>query len=310
MPPVRHRAAQRAGRPGDHAGRRRRDGRADRRQHDRDHGLGLQLRLRHHRPDRRAVGPRARARRRPARRRLPRRVHPAVRPGARLRHPGLRLPRPRRHLDLGRHPQVRLRVQGHLGAAVPRQGAAQQPVLLPDRLDRRQVLSPGIEGSRSGGLLAGTWASMVRSAARATASYAKEIFETAVAMQDAVRSHPELRIMGDPDVLLQLHQRRVRHLPRQRLHAARRAGASTASSTRTRSTWPSPARRPSRGRGPVRRRPRRGGRVREGEARGRRGRLRRRDLRRRRRRHRPATDEFIGAVMADMLDKQQALPPA
>ena len=59
--------------------------------------LGLQLRLRHDRPDRRALRPRARARRRPARRRLPRRLHPAVGPGARLRHPGLRLPRPGRH---------------------------------------------------------------------------------------------------------------------------------------------------------------------------------------------------------------------
>ena len=66
-------------------------------EHDRDRGLGLQLRLRHHRPDRRALRPRARARRRPARRRLPRRVHPAVGPGARLRHPAVRLPHPGRH---------------------------------------------------------------------------------------------------------------------------------------------------------------------------------------------------------------------
>ena len=95
VPPARRRAATRADRPQDHAGRRRRGGRADRRQHDRDHGLGLQLRLRHHRPDRRAVRPRARARRRPPRRRLPRRLHPAVGPGARLRHPAVRLPRAR-----------------------------------------------------------------------------------------------------------------------------------------------------------------------------------------------------------------------
>ena len=86
----------------------------DRRQHDRDHRLGLQLRLRHDRPDRRARRARARARRRAARRRLPRRLHPAVRRGARLRRPAVRLPRPRRHHDLGRHPQVRLLAQGHL----------------------------------------------------------------------------------------------------------------------------------------------------------------------------------------------------
>ena len=99
--------------------------------------------------------------------------------------------------------------------------------------------SPGIDGSRSGGLLAATWAAMVSIGRDGLpASTPRQIFETAFAMQDAVRSHPELRIIGNADVLLQLHERRVRHLPRQRLHADARAGASTASSTRTRSTWP------------------------------------------------------------------------
>ena len=42
-------------------------------------------------------------------------------------------------IDLGRHAQVRLRLQGLVGAGVPRQGAPQQPVLLHDRLDGRQV---------------------------------------------------------------------------------------------------------------------------------------------------------------------------
>ena len=82
-------------------------------------------------------------------------------------------------------------------------------------------MSPGIEGSRSGGLLAATWASMVQLGREGYRRYAEQIFETADAMQEAVRSHPELRIMGDPDVPVQLHERRVRHLPRQRLHAAR-----------------------------------------------------------------------------------------
>ena len=54
---------------------------------------------------------------RPARRRLPRRLHPPVRAGARLRHPRLRLPAARRHDHLGRHPQVRLRLQGHRRSA-------------------------------------------------------------------------------------------------------------------------------------------------------------------------------------------------
>ncbi len=58
--------------------------------------------------------------------------------------------------------------------------------------------SPGIEGSRSGGLLAATWAGMLAIGRSGYLGYAKQIFETAFAMQDAVRSHPELRIIGAP----------------------------------------------------------------------------------------------------------------
>jgi len=58
--------------------------------------------------------------------------------------------------------------------------------------------SPGIEGSRSGGLLAATWAGMVALGREGYLGYAKQIFETAFAMQDAVRSHSELRIIGSP----------------------------------------------------------------------------------------------------------------
>jgi sphinganine-1-phosphate aldolase len=58
--------------------------------------------------------------------------------------------------------------------------------------------SPGIEGSRSGGLLAATWAAMVSIGRTGYLEYARRIFETAFAMQDAVRSHPELRIVGQP----------------------------------------------------------------------------------------------------------------
>ncbi|MFV0316121.1 MAG: pyridoxal phosphate-dependent decarboxylase family protein [Microthrixaceae bacterium] len=58
--------------------------------------------------------------------------------------------------------------------------------------------SPGMDGSRSNGLIAATWAGMVRLGAKGYRNYAKAIFETAFAMQDAVRSHDELRIMGNP----------------------------------------------------------------------------------------------------------------
>ncbi len=61
--------------------------------------------------------------------------------------------------------------------------------------------SPGIEGSRSGGLLAATWASMVSLGWDGYLRHAREIFQTSARMQDAVRSHPELRILGAPTFL-------------------------------------------------------------------------------------------------------------
>jgi glutamate/tyrosine decarboxylase-like PLP-dependent enzyme len=61
--------------------------------------------------------------------------------------------------------------------------------------------SPGIEGSRSGGILAATWAAMVSFGWEGYLRYAKQIFETSLAMQDAVRSHPELRLLGNPTFL-------------------------------------------------------------------------------------------------------------
>jgi glutamate/tyrosine decarboxylase-like PLP-dependent enzyme len=61
--------------------------------------------------------------------------------------------------------------------------------------------SPGIEGSRSGGLIAATWAAMVQLGREGYRGYARQIFETAATMQAAVRSHPELRILGAPTFL-------------------------------------------------------------------------------------------------------------
>ncbi len=61
--------------------------------------------------------------------------------------------------------------------------------------------SPGMEGSRSGGLIAATWASMVQLGRQGYLHYAKAIFETAEIMQASVRSHPELRILGNPTFL-------------------------------------------------------------------------------------------------------------
>jgi len=59
-------------------------------------------------------------------------------------------------------------------------------------------VSNGLAGSRSGGLIAATWAAMVRYGKEGYLRYAKQIFETAFEMQDAVKGLPELRIMGAP----------------------------------------------------------------------------------------------------------------
>ena len=58
--------------------------------------------------------------------------------------------------------------------------------------------SPGLAGSRSGGLIAATWSAMVNLGKSGYRERARQIFETSFAMQDIVRSHPELRIMGKP----------------------------------------------------------------------------------------------------------------
>lgn len=58
--------------------------------------------------------------------------------------------------------------------------------------------SPGIDGSRSSGLLAATWASMVALGRDGYLNRAKKIFDTAYAMQDVVRAQPDLRIIGTP----------------------------------------------------------------------------------------------------------------
>jgi glutamate/tyrosine decarboxylase-like PLP-dependent enzyme len=61
--------------------------------------------------------------------------------------------------------------------------------------------SPGMDGSRSGGLLAATWASMVQLGRSGYLGYAEKIFATSKTMQEAVRSHPELTLVGNPTFL-------------------------------------------------------------------------------------------------------------
>jgi sphinganine-1-phosphate aldolase len=61
--------------------------------------------------------------------------------------------------------------------------------------------SPGMDGSRSGGLLAATWAALTSLGREGYRSIAKSILATSAAMQVAVRSHPELYVIGRPTFL-------------------------------------------------------------------------------------------------------------
>jgi glutamate/tyrosine decarboxylase-like PLP-dependent enzyme len=58
--------------------------------------------------------------------------------------------------------------------------------------------SPGIAGSRSGGLIAATWAAMITLGRQGYLDRAKAIFETAFAMQEAVTAHDCLYLRGTP----------------------------------------------------------------------------------------------------------------
>lgn len=58
--------------------------------------------------------------------------------------------------------------------------------------------SPGLAGSRSGGLIAATWASMRHLGKKGYLERARRIFETSIAMQQVVSSHSELQVLGNP----------------------------------------------------------------------------------------------------------------
>ncbi len=62
--------------------------------------------------------------------------------------------------------------------------------------------SPGMDGSRSGGLLAATWASMVSLGRDGYLGYARQIFDAAAEMKATIESHPQLRLMGRPTFVL------------------------------------------------------------------------------------------------------------
>jgi sphinganine-1-phosphate aldolase len=62
--------------------------------------------------------------------------------------------------------------------------------------------SPGLSGSRSGGVVAATWAAMVSLGERGYLEVAKKIFETATTIRQGVAAIPELEVIGNPTFLV------------------------------------------------------------------------------------------------------------
>jgi sphinganine-1-phosphate aldolase len=58
--------------------------------------------------------------------------------------------------------------------------------------------SPGMSGSRSGGIIAAAWAAMVTLGREGYEAIASDIFRTAARLREVIREHPELRVLGNP----------------------------------------------------------------------------------------------------------------
>ena len=69
--------------------------------------------------------------------------------------------------------------------------------------------SPGLSGSRSGGLVAATWAAMVSLGENGYLEIAGKIFETAARIRQGVEAIPELEVIGDPTFLVAFRAREL-----------------------------------------------------------------------------------------------------
>ena len=63
-------------------------------------------------------------------------------------------------------------------------------------------MSPGLSGSRSGGIVAATWAAMVSLGEKGYLEVADRIFKTAATIRAGIDSIPELEVIGDPTFLV------------------------------------------------------------------------------------------------------------
>jgi glutamate/tyrosine decarboxylase-like PLP-dependent enzyme len=70
-------------------------------------------------------------------------------------------------------------------------------------------MSPGLSGSRSGGIVAAAWAAMLSLGERGYLEIAERIFETAATILSGVAAIPELEIFGDPTFIVAFRGRGV-----------------------------------------------------------------------------------------------------
>ena len=201
-PPLWRRDARRPRRPGDDPGRPGLGGRARRRRHGGPGGVGDQLRLRDDRPDRgswvrwpSSAGSGCTSTAAWAASSCPSAASWGIpsRPST-SRSPGSRRCRPT--LTSTATPS-----RARACCASPTRPCATPSTSSDTDWSGGKYCSPGVDGSRSGGLLAATWAAMVSLGRAGYRGYAKKIFETSAAMQGAVAEHAELRILGRPTFL-------------------------------------------------------------------------------------------------------------
>ena len=70
-------------------------------------------------------------------------------------------------------------------------------------------MSPGLSGSRSGGVVAAAWAAMLSLGEQGYLEIAERIFETAATILTGVAAIPELEVFGDPTFIIAFRGRGI-----------------------------------------------------------------------------------------------------
>ena len=70
-------------------------------------------------------------------------------------------------------------------------------------------MSPGLSGSRSGGIVAAAWAAMLSLGEEGYLEIAERIFETAATILEGIADIPELEVFGDPTFIIAFRGRGI-----------------------------------------------------------------------------------------------------